>query len=265
MCGRSLPAGAEELIGPVSVQAEIAVEFEIQQGAARALGLPTDAESAIAGGKSFFAEYRFSFRKRESRIEVSSESIALRAEGLPKRTLIAYGLGDTGKDFALAPEIRWRALRNLAGPEASLELTVSQHSSEQASASKIFSKAFGGFVDAVRKGYADRMQEGTISHAGEEAFKRTLLPLSGIVSLLSAYASAKLEVFSTTRGASLAFNLLPFSAPDGLKRLMEKRTSHRIAKADTSEISCSDQTDHLLCQHQSVLSFMQPSRWKTKF
>lgn len=66
------------------------------------------------------------------------------------------------------------------------------------------------------------MQEGTISHAGEEAFKRTLLPLSGIISLLSAYASAKLEVFSTTRGASLAFNLLPFPAPDGLKRLMEK-------------------------------------------
>lgn len=92
---------------------------------------------------------------------------------MPKRTLIAYGLGDTGKDFALAPEIRWRALRNLAGPEASLELTVSQRSSEQASASKIFSKAFGGFVDAVRKGCADRMQEGTISHAGEEAFKRT--------------------------------------------------------------------------------------------
>lgn len=54
MCGRSLTAGAEELIGPVSVQTEIAVEFEIQQGAARALGLPTDAESAIAGGKSFF-------------------------------------------------------------------------------------------------------------------------------------------------------------------------------------------------------------------
>ncbi len=66
------------------------------------------------------------------------------------------------------------------------------------------------------------MQEGTISHAGEEAFKRTLLPLSGIISLLSAYASAKLEVFSTTRGASLAFNLLPSPAPDGLKRLMEK-------------------------------------------
>lgn len=66
------------------------------------------------------------------------------------------------------------------------------------------------------------MQEGTISHAGEEAFKRTLLPLSGTISLLSAYASAKLEVFSTTRGASLAFNSLPFSAPDGLKRLMEK-------------------------------------------
>lgn len=95
---------------------------------------------------------------------------------MPKRTLIAYDLGDTGKDFALAPEIRWRALRNLAGPEASLELTVSQRSSEQASASKIFSKAFGGFVDAVRKGCADRMQERTISHAGEEAFKRTLLP-----------------------------------------------------------------------------------------
>ena len=82
----------------------------------------------------------------------------------------------------LAPEIRWRALRNLAGPEASLELTVSQRSSEQASASKTFSKAFGGFVDAARKGCADRMQEGTISHAGEEAFKRTLLPLSGIIS-----------------------------------------------------------------------------------
>lgn len=141
---------------------------------------------------------------------------------MPKRTLIAYDLVDTGKDFALAPEIRWRALRNLAGPEDSLELTVSQRSSEQASASKIFSKAFGGFTDAARKGYADRMQEGTISHAGEEAFKRTLLPFSGIISLLSAYASAKLEVFSTTRGASLAFNLLPFSAPDGLKRLMEK-------------------------------------------
>jgi hypothetical protein len=141
---------------------------------------------------------------------------------LPKRTLIAYDLGDTGKDFALAPEIRWRALRNLAGPEASLELTVSQRSSEQASASKTFSKAFGGFVDAARKGCADRMQEGTISHAGEEAFKRTLLPLSGIISLLSAYASAKLEVFSTTRGASFAFNLLPSPAPDGLKRLMEK-------------------------------------------
>lgn len=141
---------------------------------------------------------------------------------MPKRTLIAYDLGDTGRDFVLAPEIRWRALRNLAGPEASLELTVSQRSSEQASASKTFSKAFGGFVDAARKGCADRMQEGTISHAGEEAFKRTLLPLSGIISLLSAYASAKLEVFSTTRGASLAFNLLPFSAPDGLKRLMGK-------------------------------------------
>jgi hypothetical protein len=141
---------------------------------------------------------------------------------LPKRTLIAYDLGDTGKDFALAPEIRWRALRNLAGPEASLELTVSQRSSEQASASKTFSKAFGGFVDAVRKGCADRMQERTISHAGEEAFKRTLLPLSGIISLLSAYASAKLEVFSIARRASFAFNLLPSPAPDGLKRLMEK-------------------------------------------
>lgn len=61
------------------------------------------------------------------------------------------------------------------------------------------------------------MQEGTISHAGEEAFKRTLLPLSGIISLLSAYASAKLEVFSTTRGASLAFSLLPFPAPRRLE------------------------------------------------
>lgn len=136
---------------------------------------------------------------------------------MPKRTLIAYDLGDTGRDFVLAPEIRWRALRNLAGPEASLELTVSQRSSEQASASKTFSKAFGGFVDAVRKGCADRIQEGTISHAGEEAFKRTLLPLSGIISLLSAYASAKLEVFSTTRGASLAFSLLPFPAPRRLE------------------------------------------------
>lgn len=76
------PAGAEGLIGPVSVQTEIAVEFEIQQGAARVLGVPADAESAIAGGKSFFAEYRFSFRKRESRIEVSSESIALRPNQL---------------------------------------------------------------------------------------------------------------------------------------------------------------------------------------
>lgn len=82
MCGRSLPAGAEGLIGPVSVQTEIAVEFEIQQGAARVLGVPADAESAIAGGKSFFAEYRFSFRKRESRIEFSSESIALRPNQL---------------------------------------------------------------------------------------------------------------------------------------------------------------------------------------
>jgi len=33
-------------------------------------------------------------------------SLPAGAEGLPKRALIAYGLGDTGKDFALAPEIR---------------------------------------------------------------------------------------------------------------------------------------------------------------
>jgi hypothetical protein len=185
---------------------------------------------------------------------------------LPKRTLIAYDLGDTGKDFALAPEIRWRALRNLAGPEASLELTVSQRSSEQASASKTFSKAFGGFVDAVRKGCADRMQERTISHAGEEAFKRTLLPLSGIISLLSAYASAKLEVFSIARRASFAFNLLPSPCPRWLETPDGKIGFHTgMAIADTSEISCSDQTNRLLCQHQSVLSFMQPSRWKTKF
>ena len=62
-------------------------------------------------------------------------SLPAGAEGLPKRALIAYDLGDTGRDFVLAPEIRWRALRNLAGPEASLELTVSQRSSEQASVS----------------------------------------------------------------------------------------------------------------------------------
>ncbi|MGN0072116.1 MAG: AAA family ATPase [Atopobiaceae bacterium] len=222
MCGQPLPTSAKELIGVSSPIAEIAIEFEVTRETAKELGIEEDAQAAIAAGKPFFAEYRFSCRIRNSIFEISSESIAVRASGMPKRTLIAYNLGETGKDYTFAPEIRWRALRNLAGSEASMELSLSQRSAELASSSKIFSKAFKEFVEATKSGYSNHSADGTVSHAGTEAYARTLLPLSGIISILASFASLKLEVFDTTRGASLAFDFLPFSAPDGLKPFMKE-------------------------------------------
>ena len=70
--------------------------------------------------------YSFSFDRLDDRPRLLSEDLSVRAEGLVKRRLAAYDAADTEDSQNLKPVNRWRALRNLAGREADLDLTVAR-------------------------------------------------------------------------------------------------------------------------------------------
>lgn len=210
MRGQKLPAEKAELVGPESDEAEVELEFEISEGSARSLGFTQQLGMDVADGRTFQAEYVFSFCRRGSGVLLASESLAVKAEGLAKRTLAAY---DRGEGFVIRPEARWRALRALGGTDAGLDLMVAQRSEERASSSLLFSAALESFAIQVRAEYQRRFGEGRLSRAAQEAYTKTLKPLMDTVTLLREFAISKLEVFGTTRGAALAFNAFALSAP----------------------------------------------------
>ncbi len=213
MRGQKLPPESVELVGPDSDEATIELEFEISKSTSESLGFTRDIGMEIADGMTFWAEYVFAFRKAGEGVALASESVSVKAEGLTRRTLVAYNREEGN---AFRPQARWRALRALAGSEAGLDLAFAQRSEERASSSLVFAAALESFAVATRRAYKE-CSEGTgerkLSHAGQEAYEKTLRPLMDTVTLLRYYAINKLEVFDTTRGAALAFNTFALSAP----------------------------------------------------
>lgn len=211
--GGSLGDSSTDLVGASSVRASVKVEFGISSGSSRSLGLMDSLVARVADGKPFTVGYSFSFESREGAPHVVSEALYVRAEGMMQRTLLAYDLSEPSQGRSFLPEARWRSLRALAGPDAALDLAIAQRSDELKASSRVFSRALLTFALAARKSYQSQSQEGKLSNSARVAYESTLRPLMDSVSLLKFFVVEKLEVFDTTRGAALAFNVFSLSAP----------------------------------------------------
>lgn len=128
MCGFPLDRESVDLIGPSAECAKISIEVEVTEGSPSSLGFVGGLGGTVAAGKPFTVCYSFSFDRLDDRPRLLSEDLSVRAEGLVKRRLAAYDAADTEDSQNLKPVNRWRALRNLAGREADLDLTVARRS-----------------------------------------------------------------------------------------------------------------------------------------
>lgn len=213
MRGLPLASGSVDLIGVDGTSAGVDVELEITADSSKSLGLAEGLSRNVAGGNTFFVGYSVAFDASDGSPRLISESLSVRAQGLTKRGLLSYSLGESGTTPLILPEGRWRSLRSLAGREASVDLAVAQRSDSLRASSKIFSKELESFAVGARDAYSRRLEAGKLYESEREAFEQTLSPLMDSVTLLKQFALLKLEVFGTTRGAALAFNTFSLSAP----------------------------------------------------
>lgn len=158
MCGFPLDRESVDLIGPSAECAKISIEVEVTEGSPSSLGFVGGLGGTVAAGKPFTVCYSFSFDRLDDRPRLLSEDLSVRAEGLVKRRLAAYDAADTEDSQNLKPVNRWRALRNLAGREADLDLTVARRSPDLQGSSKLFSNAMVAFAVAARKSYLERSE-----------------------------------------------------------------------------------------------------------
>ena len=257
--GQKLSPESADLIGPESDEAAIELEFEISQGTSEALGFAEGFGAELANEKVLCVDYVFAFRKMDEGVALSSESISVKAKGLAKRTLLAY----SREDRAFRPQARWRALKALAGADASLDLVVAQRSEERASASLVFSAALDGFAVSARMAYKEGSEgEGMLSHAAQEAYEKTLKPLMDIVTLLREFASSKLEIFGSTYGPSLTSNAFVLPASAAPHRLWAQADGKaRSEKSSLGNICCLP--DKASVVPVSFYKARQPN-WKTR-
>ena len=122
------------------------------------------------------------------------------------------------------PVNRWRALRNLAGREADLDLTVARRSPDLQGSSKLFSNAMVAFAVAARKSYLERSgNKLPIPRRRGTAYESVLVPLMDSTTLLNRFADDKMRVCDTRRSAALAFNIFLLASPGQQHRRMVTR------------------------------------------
>lgn len=213
MCGFPLDRESVDLIGPSAECAKISIEVEVTEGSPSSLGFVGGLGDTVAAGKPFTVCYSFSFDRLDDRPRLLSEDLSVRAEGLVKRRLAAYDAADTEDGQNLKPVNRWRALRNLAGREADLDLTVARRSPDLQGSSKLFSNAMVTFAVAARKSYLDRLGNDSLSEAARTAYESVLVPLMDSTTLLNRFADDKMRVCDTRRNAALAFNIFLLASP----------------------------------------------------
>lgn len=219
MRGDPLNNASVDLIGSGNPRATVKVEFELSAGRSDATDFTAPLRNLLAGGRSIFVEYTFSFEAAGGKPRLVAETFSFRADNIVKRDLVSYDVSDPRKEYTLYPETRWRSLRSLAGKKAALDLLLAQHSDDLASTSKVFSQAMASFCEAARTSCRSKMAEGSLKRSARSAFDDLLVPLVNITRLLRYYADAKLEVFATTRGAALAFDVFSLSAPTSVPEL----------------------------------------------
>lgn len=258
--GDSLSLRCTDLIGASSKRASVEVEFEIGPGSAESLGFTAELGGDIAGGKPYTAGYSFSFVSDDGSPRLVSETVFIRAEGLMKRTLLTYDRGDDDRGYAFLPEVRWGSLRALAGADASLDLAVAQRSDGLKASSKVFSHALDSFAVATRTRYRERRSDASLSRSSKVAYETCLKPLMDTVALLRYFGCQKLEVFDTTRGAALAFNVFSLSAPfSGCGRWLDPSPDNSDAKRYLLDITLdAEETDVIpLDVYKSVVSTVE--------
>lgn len=213
MCGFPLDRESVDLIGPSAKCARISIEAEVTEGSPSSLGFVDGLGDTVAAGKPFMVCYSFSFDRLDDRPRLLSENLSVRANRLVKRTLAAYDAADTEDTQNMKPVIRWRALRNLAGRDADLDLTVARRSPDLQASSRLFSNAMVNFAVAARKSYLERHENSSLSEAAKTAYESVLVPFMDSTTLLNRFADDKMRVCGTRRSAALAFDIFLLASP----------------------------------------------------